>query len=66
MFRFVAAHLAGDQAQVADLVRANDTDGFTRLLDERGAAEDWQRFRTEQTHTALRRWCDEHGLQARG
>ena len=47
-------------------MRANDTDGFTRLLDERGAAEDWQRFRTEQTHTALRRWCDEHGLQARG
>ena len=66
VFRFVAAHLAGDQAQVADLVRANDTDGFTRLLDERGAAEDWQRFRTEQTHTALRRWCDEHGLQAKG
>jgi hypothetical protein len=66
VFRFAATNLAGDQAQVAELVRANDTDGFSRLLDERGAAEAWQHFRTEQTHTALRRWCDEHGLQARG
>ena len=40
-----------------------DTDGFTRLLEERGATEAWQRFRTEETRTALQRWCDEHGLR---
>jgi hypothetical protein len=65
VFRFAAAHLAGDQAAIRALVDANDTDGFARLLDERGAAESWQHFRTEQTKAALRRWCDGHGLQAR-
>jgi hypothetical protein len=66
VFRFAATHLAGDQATVRDLVRAEDTDGFERLLDERGATDAWQRFRTEETQTALRRWCDEHGLQVAG
>ena len=66
VFRFVAMHLAGDQATVRDMVRDEDTDGFTRLLDERGAADAWQRFRGEETRTALRRWCDEHGLQVNG
>ena len=61
-----ATHLAGDQATIRDLVRAEDIDGFERLLDERGATESWQRFRTEETQTALRRWCDEHGLQVSG
>jgi hypothetical protein len=65
VFRFAAAHLACDQAAIRALVDANDTDGFARLLDERGAAESWQHFRTEQTQAALRRWCDGHGLQAR-
>ena len=66
VFRFAATHLAGDQATIRDLVRAEDTDGFERLLDERGASESWQRFRTEETQTALRRWCDEHGLRVSG
>ena len=66
VFRFAATHLAGDQATIRDLVRAEDTDGFERLLDERGATESWQRFRTEETQSALRRWCDEHGLQISG
>jgi hypothetical protein len=65
VFRFAAAHLADDQAAVRDLVDANDTDGFARLLDERGATASWQHFRSEETRTALRRWCDEHGLRAR-
>ena len=64
VFRFAAAHLAGDQAAIRELVGANDTDGFARLLDERGATESWQRFRNEETRTALRRWCDAHGLPA--
>ena len=66
VFRFAATHLAGDQAAIRDLVRAEDIDGFERLLDERGATESWQRFRTEETQTALRRWCDEHGLRFSG
>ncbi|MCS0630800.1 hypothetical protein NX786_15800 [Telluria mixta] len=66
VFRFAAAHLAGDQAAIRDLVRAEDIDGFERLLDERGATESWQRFRTEETQAALRRWCDEHGLRVSG
>ena len=66
VLRFAAAHLAGDQAAIRDLMRAQDTDGFDRLLAERGATEAWQRFRTEETRTALLRWCDEHGLQLKG
>lgn len=63
VFRFAAAHLAGDQHTVRELFDADDTDGFERLLEERGATDTWERFRHEQTETALRRWCDEHGLQ---
>ncbi|SDC30356.1 hypothetical protein SAMN05428966_101503 [Massilia sp. PDC64] len=66
VFRFAATHLAGDQAAIHDLVRTEDTDGFERLLDERGATASWQRFRTQETQTALRRWCDEHGLRVSG
>lgn len=62
VLRFAAAHMAGDQDTVQELFRAGDIDGFTRLLDERGATDAWQRFRTEETRTALQRWCDEHGL----
>jgi hypothetical protein len=63
VFRFAAAHLAGDQATVRALFDADDADGFERLLEERGATEDWERFRTEETHTALRRWCAENRLE---
>lgn len=63
VFRFAAAHLAGDQHTVRELFDADDADGFERLLEERGASDAWKRFRKEETETALRRWCDEHGLQ---
>jgi hypothetical protein len=63
VFRFAAAHLAGDQPRVRELFDADDADGFERLLEERGTSETWERFRKEETESALRRWCDEHGLQ---
>ena len=63
VFRFATAHLAGDQHTVRELFDADDADGFERLLEERGASDAWKRFRKEETETALRRWCDEHGLQ---
>jgi len=63
VFRFAAAHLAGDQHTVRELFDADDADGFERLLEERGASDAWKRFRKEETETALRRWCDEHGLK---
>jgi hypothetical protein len=66
VFRFAAAHLAGDQHAVRALFDADDADGFERLLEERGASDAWERFRTDETHTALRRWCEENGLQAEG
>ena len=66
VLRFAASHLPGDVATVQDLYRAKDVDGFQRLLDERGGRDAWQRFRTEQTRTALARWCEEHGLQLEG
>ena len=66
VFRFAAAHLAGDQATVRELFRNGDDEGFKRLLEERGALENWQRFRDEQTRTALLGWCERHGLQAEG
>jgi hypothetical protein len=66
VFRFAATHLAGDQAAIRDLFNANDTDGYARLLAERGATESWRQFRDAETKAALRRWCDEHGLQVTG
>lgn len=64
VLRFAAAHLAEDQALVRDLFRERDIEGFARLLEARGAGDSWERFRAEATRTALRRWCDENGLQA--
>jgi hypothetical protein len=66
VLRFAAHHLAGDQASVRELLQDDDVDGFNRLLEERGASENWQRFRTQETETVLRRWCEQHGLQAEG
>lgn len=64
VLRFAASHLAADQDTVRDLFRERDTEGFARLLDERGAGEAWERFHAQATRTALRRWCEENGLQA--
>ena len=66
VFRFAATQLAGDQALVRELFRNGDDAGFARLLEERNAAESWQRFRDEQTRSALLGWCERHGLQAEG
>jgi hypothetical protein len=63
VFRFAASHLAGDQATVRALFRERDTEGFARLLAERGAGDAWERFRKAETETALRRWCKVKGLQ---
>ena len=63
VLRFAAAHLAEDQELVRDLFRDRDTEGFARLLEERGAGEAWESFRTQATETALRHWCEENGLQ---
>ena len=63
VLRFAAIHLAEDQHTVRDLFQNRDTEGFARLLQERGAAEAWERFHDETTQAALRRWCEEKGLQ---
>ncbi|MCC2958464.1 hypothetical protein LK542_22900 [Massilia sp. IC2-477] len=64
ILRFAAIHLADDQDTVRDQFRDRNTEGFARLLQERGAGEAWERFHDETTRTALRRWCEENGLQA--
>jgi hypothetical protein len=64
VLRFAAAHLPEDQATVRDLFRDRDIDGFARLLEARGAGEDWERFRAQTTRSALRHWCEDNGLQA--
>jgi hypothetical protein len=64
VLRFAAVHMAEDQALVRDLFRDRDIEGFARLLEERGAGETWERFHAEATQTALRRWCEDKGLQA--
>ena len=66
VLRFAATYLADDQDRVRDLFRDRNTEGFARLLEERGAAEDWERFHEEVTRTALQRWCEENGLQLAG
>jgi hypothetical protein len=63
VLRFAGSHLAGDEAAVRELMRYQDNEGFARLLEERRAAEQWQRFRTAETGGVLRRWCEEHGLR---
>lgn len=64
VLRFAATHLADDQALVRDLFSDSDIEGFARLLEERGAGDAWEGFRADATRTALRRWCEENGLQA--
>ena len=64
VLRFAATHLADDQDLVRELFSERDTEGFARLLEERGAGETWESFRTQATQSALRRWCEENGLQA--
>ncbi|MEN3276011.1 MAG: hypothetical protein V7631_1801 [Massilia sp.] len=64
VLRFASAHLPEDQALVRDMFRDRDIEGYARLLEERGAGDAWERFRAEATRTALRRWCEENGLQA--
>jgi hypothetical protein len=66
VLRYAASHLPGDEATVQDLYREQDVDGFFKLLGERGATEDWQRYRLDHTRAALGRWCEEHGLQLEG
>lgn len=66
VLRFAAQHMAGDQPAVREMLRTDDVDGFEALLEERQASEAWERFRTEETETALRRWCEQHGLQVEG
>ena len=63
VLRFAATHLAGDQDTVRDLFRDRDTEGFARLLEERGAGAAWERFHDEATRSALGRWCEENGLR---
>jgi hypothetical protein len=63
VLRFAATHLAEDQETVRDLFRDQNTEGFARLLRQRGAAEAWERFHAEATRTALGRWCEENGLR---
>lgn len=63
VLRFAATHLADDQDTVRDMFRDRNTEGFARLLEERGAGEAWERFHDEVTRTALRHWCEENGLQ---
>jgi len=63
VLRYAAAHLPADVGAVQDYYRAQDVDAFFRLLAERGAQDDWQRYRLEHTRAALARWCAEHGLQ---
>lgn len=63
VLRFAAIHLAEDQDTVRDLFRDRDTEGFARLLEQRGAGAAWERFHEDATRTVLQRWCEENGLQ---
>jgi hypothetical protein len=63
VLRFAATHLADDQDTVRDMFRDRNTEGFARLLQERGAGETWERYHEEATRLALRRWCEDNRLQ---
>lgn len=63
VLRFAATHLADDQDIVRDLFHDRNTEGFTCLLEERGAVEAWERFHKKVTRTTLQRWCEKNGLQ---
>jgi hypothetical protein len=63
ILRFAATHMADEQDTVRDLFRDRNTEGFARLLEERGMGQAWDRFHDEATRTALRHWCEENGLQ---
>jgi hypothetical protein len=64
MFRFAAAHLAGDRERVRELFERGDGyDRFAKLVEERGVLDSWYRFREEETRVALEAWCRQHRLE---
>ena len=63
VLRFAATHLAEDQDTVRELFRDRNTEGFARLLKERGAGEAWERFHEEVVRRGVPRWWEENGLQ---
>lgn len=66
-WRFAEKHMPGDRENVEDLLRETDPEaGFVKLLEARGAADEWKRFHDTETRTALQRWCEDQGLQVAG
>jgi hypothetical protein len=66
VFRFAAQHLPGDRETVRELFRTKGAYArFSRLLETRGATDEWHRFRDEETKAALRSWCEGNGLQVK-
>lgn len=63
VLQFASTHLPEDQDTVRDLFRDRNTEGFVRLLNERGVGDTWEGFHEEVTCTVLRRWCEENGMQ---
>jgi hypothetical protein len=63
-FRFTESQLPGDEEKVREFFRKPGAYArFSRLVESRGARDEWHRFREEETKAALRAWCDEHGLE---
>jgi hypothetical protein len=66
-FRFTESHLPGDEEKVREFFRKPGAYArFSRLVESRGARDDWHRFREDETRAALQRWCEQHGLQLEG
>lgn len=61
---FVRRHMAGDEENVAAMLRGpGGFERFAKLALARGLLASWHAFRQERTLAALRAWCEENGLR---
>lgn len=65
--RFTDDELPGDLDTVEDLFRRKGAyAGFKRLLESRGALQQWYDYEERATEEALRAWCEDNDIQLIG
>jgi hypothetical protein len=61
---FIGEELPGDLATVAGFFRRKGAYArFKDLLERRGMLDKWYQYEDDATEQALRRWCEENGIQ---
>ncbi len=67
VFDFVSRHLP-DALQEVDIIfnRKGAYARFKQLLESKGMLDQWHEYEDRRQKTALREWCQEHGIKVTG